>query len=431
MPETNVNPKARTDLLRAREPNGQSPVSNMELFFDLVYVFAITQLSHYVLHHPTIEGVLQGTILFLAVWWAWIFTTWATNWIDPERTPIRILLALVMMGSLVLSATIPKAFADYGIWFALAYVAIQIGRTVYTAWAMGEWHRGATKNLTRAMLWFIVSGAFWIAGGLSADIGLRCIFWLAALAIEYAGPFCYFYVPGLGRSRSEEWRISGGHMAERCALLVIIALGEGIVLTGATFADAERVEGSIAAFFVAFLSSVAMWWIYFDLGAKRGAHHIERHDDPGRVARNAYTYAHIPLVAGIILAAVIDEQILAHPYGHVEPFFLWIMVAAGFLFLGGTALFKRITSGNPWFPLSHIVGIMLFAAIAAWGWFGHPQPLTLAAAAALTYVTVAVWEWFSFHGGWIERIERRGGRIGRAWKRVSDAWSERIEARRR
>lgn len=424
------NEGARHKLLRVRDDQGNSDVNHMELFFDLVYVFSVSQLSHYLLHHPTVMGALQGTILFLAVWWAWMYTTWATNWLEPARTQVRLMLAAVMLVSLVLSAAIPKAFGEYGLYFALSYCTIQIGRTLWTARAMGEWQKGASMNLTRASIWFMVSAIFWIGGALLADPVQRMIAWAIALLIEFSGPATFFAVPGMGRSTTRDWNISGAHMAERCALLVIIALGEGIILTGATFSEAERIPGSVWAFGTAFVGSVAMWWIYFDTGAKRAEHHIAHHDDVGAVARSAYTYAHIPIVAGIILAAVVDEQVLAHPFGHAEPLFLWALVGSGFLFLGGVMVFKRMTSGSSFWPLSHLVGLGLYALVGLWGFFGHPQPLWLAMAAASVFVIVAVWEWVSYNGGWIERIERHGGERGKAWKQWSDQRVERVESRR-
>ena len=136
--------------------------------------------------------------MFLAVWGAWIYTIWATNWLDPERAPVRLVLTIVMLLSLVMSSAIPRAFGEYGLVFALAYVALQIGRTAHTAWAKGEWARGGSTNMTRAMLYFVASAPLWIAGGL--DPGRRLVWWAAALAIEAAGPMLMFAVPGLGRS---------------------------------------------------------------------------------------------------------------------------------------------------------------------------------------------------------------------------------------
>jgi low temperature requirement protein LtrA len=366
-------------------------VQPMELFFDLVFVFAVTQLSHYLLEHLTLVGALQTAVMFCAVWWAWMYTAWATNWLDPERAPVRLVLAGVMLASLVLAASMKGAFGRYGLGFALAYCAIQLGRTFYTARAMREWRRGQSKNLTRAGLYFVLSTPLWIAG---------------ALAVEYSGPLTFFALPVLGRSTVEEWSISGEHMAERCALFIIISLGEGILVTGATFAGLDKTLPTILAFAAAFVSTVAMWWIYFDVGARRGSELIEHDDRPGLLGRQAYTYAHIPIVAGIIVLAVGDEMALTHPVGHADATFLAVILTGALMFIGGTGLFKRLTSPNRWFPLSHMVGLGLFGLLGLAAWQFHWQPLAVAIGASGLFVIIAVWEWGSFHGGWSERWQR-------------------------
>jgi low temperature requirement protein LtrA len=351
-------------------------------------------------------GALQTLLMFLAIWWAWIYTAWATNWLDPDRAPVRLILSIVMLLSLVLSSSIPGAFGPYGIHFALAYVTIQAGRTAYTAWAKGEWQRGASKNLSRVTVYFIASAPLWIAGGLDADPLRRLLWWSAALAVEYAGPLMFFAVPGLGRSSPEEWAISGSHMAERCALFIILSLGEGILVTGATFTDLEPSNATMLAFFSAFAAAVAMWWIYFDVGARRASELIEHDERPGLMGRAVYTYAHIPIVAGIIVLAVADEQVLTHPLGHSEPFLIASLLGGALLFIGGNMIFKRLTSGQPWWPLSHLVGLTLFALFGLWAVTTHPAPLPLHAAATGLFIVIAVWEWGSFHGGWVERLSR-------------------------
>ena len=393
----------RHSYLRGDGAEADHRVSAMELFLDLVFVFAVTQLSHYLLEHHTLAGALQTLAMFLAVWWAWIYTAWATNWLDPERPPVRIKLAIVMLLSLVMSSAIPRAFGEYGLAFALAYVAIQVARTAYTAWAKGEWKRGGSINMTRATLYFIASAPLWVVGGLAEDPSHRLAWWAGALALEYAGPKLFFAVPGLGRSKAEEWTISGAHMAERCGLFIIISLGEGILVTGATFADLEPSRPAVLAFLSAFLASVAMWWIYFDVGARRGSERIEHDRMPGLVGREAYTYAHIPIVAGIIVLAVADEQVLVHPTGRSEPFYIASLVGGAFLFIGGAMLFKRLTSGQTFWPLSHLAGLGMFALYGVWAVVTHPEPLVLHAVATALFIVIAVWEWGSFHGGWRER----------------------------
>jgi low temperature requirement protein LtrA len=413
-------------LRRPAKHGGHAPVGYIELFFDLVYVFAVTQLSHHLIEHLSWEGVLQTLILFLAVWWAWIYTTWATNWIDPDHGANRLMLGALMIGGLVMSSTIPHAFGKNGLPFALAYVTVQIGRSLYVARALGEWRRGGSKNMTRAAIWFAAAAPLWIVGGLVADPQLRMLWWTGAVAIELLGPICFFRVPGLGRSSAQDWAIAGGHMAERAALFIIIALGEGVLITGATFGRLPIEPATIAAFVVAFIGSFAMWWVYFDVGAKRGAEHIEHHENPGIVGRNAFTYWHIPIIAGIILIAVADELTLAHPHEPVHGDFLLVTAGGMGLFLFGTMNFKRISSGNDWYPLSHVSGLWLVGALTLCGWLFHPPTLVFYAGATAIFCLVALWEWGSYHGGWVERMERRGWWLGRVARRRGD----RLRARR-
>ena len=400
---------SRRSHLRDTGAHGDHGVSSLELFFDLVFVFAVTQLSHFLLDNHTPAGALQALVMFLAMWWAWIFTAWATNWLDPHRTPVRLALLIIMLLSMVMSSAIPGAFGRYGLAFALAYVAIQVGRTAYTAWAKEGFPGGTSTNMARATLYFLASAVLWIAGALDADPMRRLLWWVAALGVEYVGPFTFFFVPGLGRSTLQEWQISGAHMAERAGLFIIIALGEGVIVTGATFADLAPSTSTILAFLSAFVTSVAMWWIYFDVGARRGHELIEHEQLPGLIGRQAYTYGHIPIVAGIIVLAVTDEQVLVHPTGHLEPFFTAALVGGAFLFIGGTGLFKRMTSRHRRWPLSHLVGLALFALLGSWAFLAHPQPLSLHLAATGLFIVVAIWEWGSFHGGWQARFARLRG----------------------
>jgi len=150
-------------VLRARDA-GEQRVTPLELFFDLVYVFAITQLSHLLLNHPTVGGALETLFLLLVVWWAWQYTTWFTNWFDPDALPVRLMLGAVMLASLVMSVAIPEAFGERGgLMFALAYVAIQVGRTVFAVLALGASHP-LSGGFRRILAWFAASGVLWVAG---------------------------------------------------------------------------------------------------------------------------------------------------------------------------------------------------------------------------------------------------------------------------
>jgi low temperature requirement protein LtrA len=330
-------------------------------------------------------------LMMLGVWWLWIFTCWVTNWLDPDKPAVRMLLFALMLAGLVLSASIPRAFEDRALPFACAYVFIQLGRTAFMLWALKHHDAGNHRTFQRIMAWLALAAPLWIAGAL-ADPGLRLLLWVLALAIEFVSPLAYFWVPGLGRSTTSDWRVEGGHMAERCGLFIIIALGESILITGATFADLTWNAGSIAAFVVSFAGSVAMWAVYFNIGAERSSRQIAASDDPGRLARSGYTYIHIPIVAGIIVAAVGDELVLHHPGGHVDAKTAAVVIGGPALYLIGNLMFKRLSA--PHFPLSHMVGLgLLLLLIAA---VVMATPLALATATAAVLILVAVWEWLSF-----------------------------------
>ncbi|KAB2917913.1 MAG: hypothetical protein F9K29_08755 [Hyphomicrobiaceae bacterium] len=379
-----------SDLRRARHADEHVKVTFVELFFDLVFVFAVTQLSHALLQHFSPMGIVQTVLLLMAVWWVWIYTSWVTNWLDPDRTAVRLMLFALMLAGLVLSTSIPKAFESKGLAFAGAYVFMQVGRCLFTLWSLRRHSPGNYRNFQRITSWLALAGVFWIAGGLAEGDG-RLALWVMALLIEYISPAVGFSTPYLGRSTTADWDVEGGHMAERCGLFIIIALGESILVTGATFGNLPWTAETAAAFAIAFVGSVAMWWIYFNIGAERARQRIATSSDPGRLARLAYTYIHLLLVAGIIVAAVADELVLAHPAGHTSLKTMAAVLAGPALYLLGNLLFKRATADSP--ALSHMVGLGLLAALVPAA--SMLSPLLFSGSATLVMVLVAVWETLS------------------------------------
>ena len=384
----------RGPLFRPIVPHQHSRVTYAELLFDLVFVFAVTQVSHTLLSHFTPLGAVETTLLLLSVWWVWVYTSWVTNWLNPELTPVRILLFLLMLGGLVLSTSIPLAFDSRGLWFAIAYAAMQVGRTLFWLLSTPPARIAARMNAVRILVWLSVSGMFWIAGGL-AQPEIRLLLWAVALSIEYVSPAVRFWIPKYGASSVADWYVEGGHLAERCAGFIIIALGESVVVTGATFADLRWTSEVVAAFLSAFVSALAMWWLYFHKGAEAGSELISGSNEPGRLARLAYTYLHLPIVAGIILSAVSDDLVLQHPAGHSDVRVVVSSIGGPMLFLVGAILFKHAIRG--WLQLSHGVGII---ALGVLGWFGAElSPLTLSIATTVLMVIVATWESLSLRSG--------------------------------
>lgn len=376
-------------LLRDRQGAASGRVTNVELFFDLVFVFAVTQLSHTLLHAASLRGALEVVLLMAAVWWAWVYTAWVTNWLEPERLPVRAALFAGMLAGLVMSAAIPSAFGERGAWFAAAYVAIQVGRTLFVLWAVRHERVALRRNFQRILVWLGLAGALWLAGAAAAP-GQRLGWWAAALLIELASPAAYFWVPGLGRSSASDWDIDGGHMAERCSLFVIIALGESLLATGATFSQGALSAAKAAGFASAFVGTVAMWWLYFHRGAEQGHRRIAHSSAPGRHG-TAFTYLHLPIVAGIIVGAVADDLVLADAH-HGGWAAAAIVIGGPALYLAGVAAFKRASAARRAVPLSHLGGLAAFAGLAGLALVGHIPLLALHAATTVVLVAVGAWE---------------------------------------
>jgi low temperature requirement protein LtrA len=382
-------PRTSTSLLRAHNGHDHVRVTYVELFFDLIFVFAVTQLSHMLIEHLSLLGAFEAFLLLLAVWWAWIDTSWSTNWLDPDRPAVRALLFALMFAGLLLSASIPHAFDAEALLFAIAYAFMQIGRSLFMLWALRRHDRNNFRNFQRILAWHAVVGALWVCGALME--GQRIAIWTLAVVLECMAPSVGFVVPGLGKSTTTDWKVDGAHMAERCALFIIIALGESILVTGATAASVRATFEVNIGFTTAFLGTVAMWWIYFNIGAERGSRRIAADADPGRIARAAYTYVHVLIVAGIVVTAVADEIVLKHPHGAAHLHEAAVLIGGPTLYLIGNTLFKRASA--QFLPLSHLIGLALLVVLAATS--SLMSVLALGAATTAVLIVVAVWETIS------------------------------------
>jgi low temperature requirement protein LtrA len=390
-PEVPRQRRSRPSLRRDRGAES-SRVTNIELFFDLVYVFAVTQLSHFLLRHLTVTGALQVALLLVMVWLLWAYTTWVTNWLDPERIPVRLLLLALMLVSLVMSAGLPEAFGDGGLLVGGAYAVMQVGRSAFAVWALPG--TALRRNFQRILAWCVLSGALALAGGLTGGSAREGL-WLAAVGVDLAGGMAGFWTPGLGRSRTEEWDIEGGHFAERCQAFILIALGESLVVIGATLAGLlagplagphARPEADIIAFGLAFIGSAGLWWLYFDRSAAASARAIARSSDPGALGRSAYHLIHPVMVAGIIVVAAADDTVLSHPGERAGVASALLILGGTGLYLAGHAAFKAVV----WrvLPVSRLAGVTVLALLGLLA--PHVSVLALAACAAAVVVGVVV-----------------------------------------
>jgi low temperature requirement protein LtrA len=327
-----------------RSSDVEQRATNLELFFDLVFVFAVTQLSHSLVDHLDWEGAIETLFLLLVVWWAWIYTTWMTNWFDPDSPVVRSVLIAVMLASLLMAIAIPQAFGSRAVLFASSYVGLQMVRNLFAVLGSPA-GTPLRASMTGILGWSIAVAPLWI-GGAFLDGGSRWAVWLIALVVDYAGPYAGYWLPGLGRTATTDWRVDPSHFAERFQLFVIIALGESIVVTGATASGLELDLAYGTAIAVAFLGSAALWWLYFDYVAEIARRRLDRSDDPGRLARDAYTYLHIPLIAGIIVTAVGDELVIAHPTEGLSGAELAAVAGGPALYLLGHVGFRLRMAGS-------------------------------------------------------------------------------------
>ncbi len=367
-----------------RRDGAETRVTNIELFFDLVYVFAVTQLSHRLLTRATVVGAFQTLLLLAMVWLVWVYTTWVTNWLDPQRIPVRLMLMVLMLAGLVLSAGIPRAFDDRGLWVGGAYAAMQIGRSLFVVAGLAD--ERLRLNFQRILGWCVVSGALAVAGGIAHD-GARAAFWVGAVGVDLLGSAVGFYTPGLGRSTTADWTISGSHFAERCQAFILIALGESVVVIGSTLSGLPDVTAAeVGTFVAAFAGVTALWWIYFDRSADAGARIVAESSDPGRLGRSAYHLIHPIMVAGIIVTAAADERVLADPTVTSSVSTAYLVLGGTALFLAGHAAFKAtVWRIVPWSRLAAIAVLGLLGIVAT-----SISAFALGAAAAAVVVALAI-----------------------------------------
>jgi len=295
------------------------------------------------------------------------------------------MLLVLMLGSLVLAAELPDAFHDRGVVVAAVYVSMQLGRCLFVIWAL----RGEQLQRTfwRILPWSSATGTLVLVG--AATHGhVREALWALSVCIDLIAAGQGFFVPGLGRSQTADWTISGAHFAERCQAFVLIALGESIVVIGSRLYGfgSSPDSAQLAAFSCAFAANVALWWIYFDRSAEDSAAKIEESRDPGRLARDAFHWVHPAIVAGVIVGAAADEKLLDDPHAHGVMTTAWLLLGGAALYLAGHALFKAIVWRRiSWQRVAGVVVLLLLLTLAP-----HVSSLVIAFCALAVVVAVAV-----------------------------------------
>ena len=276
-------------------------VAPLELFFDLVFVFALTQVTALMSEHPTWTGLGQGMLVLAALWWAWGAYAWLTNYIAAEEDRERLLMLAVMGAFLITALAVPGAFGDDALLFAVAYAVARWLHIFIFAEANEDVDAGeAIRRLARTALpapALLIVAAF-------LEGPPQTALWLLAIALDFGGPFV-FGVRG--------FRVSAGHFAERFSLIVIIALGESIVAIAAGL-EGELDAGVIVAALLGLVVACGLWWAYFDvvaLVAERRFRKAEGHER-ALIARDSYSYLHLPMIAGIVLLALAVKKTIEH-----------------------------------------------------------------------------------------------------------------------
>jgi low temperature requirement protein LtrA len=350
-------------MLRFR--NGEQRTTRVELFFDLVFVFAVTQLSGRLAADISVAGAVHVLFLLLVVWWAWIYTTWMTNWFDPSHLSVAAVLITCMLAAFVMAIAIPDAFGDRAALFAGGYVGLQWVRNTFVVLHAD---RDEPMRMSWLRMWIgsLWVGMLWIVGAIVPDEGARTTIWAAALILDYGGPLAGFWAPGLGRTAATEWELEHGHFVERFELFVMIVLGETIIGTGATASHLALTPERMAAIVVAFLGTTIYYWLYFDEVADRAADRLARAGaERGKLARDAFTYLHIAIVAGMLVTAVGDELMIDHPLEPLHGDELLVLVAGPALYLLGHVAFELRLTGTV--PRQRLVAAIAVLAAAPLG----------------------------------------------------------------
>jgi low temperature requirement protein LtrA len=299
-------------------------VTPLELFFDLVFVLAITQCTALMAGNPTWQGLLHGLIVLGLLWWCWVGYAWLTSVVDPEEGSVRIAMFAAMAALLVSALAVPHAFSDTALIFAVSYGVARLAQVVLLYMA-GRENPDLRHSVVVGLLGSTLVGIALLVVGSQLSTTAQTVLWGTALVLDMAGPL-FFGVEG--------WMLVPGHFAERHGLIVLIAIGESIVSVG-TGSHFKVDAGVITAAVLGVAVAAALWWLYFDVVAIVAARHLAQ-AKPGReqnsMARDSYSFLHLPMVAGIVLIALGMKKTLAHVDHHLST----VIAAAMF---GGAALY--------------------------------------------------------------------------------------------
>ncbi|MET7948944.1 low temperature requirement protein A [Micromonospora sp. NPDC005324] len=360
----------------------------LELFLDLVFVFALTRISARVIvdftdgQHGVYAGLGQALLLFLALWAVWSLTVWSTSWLDPETPIVQTVIVMTMIGAMTMAVAVPDGFGARASLFSITLVTLQIGRVVFFH-VVGHGRPDPQQSI-RVMFWFGLSAPLWVVGGLVNDGKVRGALWTVAVLIDYTGLFLGWPTPRLGAQRLGVQMIAAEHLAERYQQFLLIALGEAIFVIGLAFSGSEFHADQTGGFVLALASTVLLWRIYFHVAGGMLDAAIDRSRDAARLATDM-SFAHLVMIAGIVLTGVGFELFITEPLGHLPATWLIAILGGPALFLAGRAaleyqVFARVSRSRLAGLLA--LGLLIPAAL-------HLRPLTAGAAVAVVLLGVA------------------------------------------
>ncbi len=358
-----------------RPDDAEAKVSPLELFFDLVFVFALTQVTAFMADEPTFESMGRGVLVLALLWWAWSGYAWLTSTVDPERSLPRLVMFAAMAAMLVVALATPQAFGDEGATWAIGYIAVRLAHAgLFMLAARGD--PALTRNVLSLLVSIVPGGGLILLGALAFDGGeTRNVLWLAAVLLDYGIV--------VGFSDVGKWRVHAEHFAERFALVMIIAFGESIVAIGIGADDVALDAPEIAAALIGIGIVCLLWWAYFDVAALVAEHRFR--DATGeaqvRMARDAYALLHLPMIVGIVLFALGVKKVLQTPEEHLKAMPAVALCAGAALYALAHVAFQARTTGSVTVP--RIVAAVACLAVI-------PLALELDALVALSLLLV-VW----------------------------------------
>jgi low temperature requirement protein LtrA len=341
-------------------------VTPLELFFDLVYVFTVSQLSRHLVEHVDLRGMAETLVLTLAVMYAWFMTVWTSNWLDVERRQVQLVLLGLMFASLLMSASVASAFgvsfppwlSDRAGLFVIGYLAIQLGRTIFAVVAF-RGHR-LHDHFSNALVWELATGLLWIAG-IFADGDVRLAIWSVAVLLTYGGVIAGHPLPGKRSPFSSDSQIYAEHLLERFRLFFLIALGETVLTVGSAFSNVPLEPERLIALSAAFVGTVSLWWCYFQRAERAGIDAVKGAGDASRIVAIG-NYTLVAMVIGIVAIAVGDELAIAEPAFDLTGTMTALIFGGPAIFLLAQLVFMREVSGQA--PRARIGGCIALGVLA-------------------------------------------------------------------